>query len=101
MMASRAVNQKHANRVFVSSTWTDLQEERNAVEKALNQLRDTEFQGMEYFGSRPDKPKDASLEEVNRANIYVGIFAHRYGSIDTESGLSITELEYRQARRRG
>jgi hypothetical protein len=86
-------------RVFVSSTWEDLQIERQAVEHALNRMRDIiEFSGMEYFGSRPDKPKDVCLREVGESNVYVGIFAHRYGSVDNESGMSMTELEYRKAR---
>jgi hypothetical protein len=38
--------------VFVSSTWLDLQPEREAVETALQRLRETKFVGMEYFGSR-------------------------------------------------
>jgi Effector-associated domain 7/Domain of unknown function (DUF4062) len=85
-------------RLFVSSTWVDLQPERKAVELALHQMQDAEFNGMEYFGSRSDEAKSVCLAEVSRSRVYLGIFAHRYGSIDTESGKSMTELEYRQAR---
>jgi len=80
-------------RVFISSTWIDLQPEREAVEKALHRVRDTAFAGMEYFGSRPETPRGASLAEVDRSHVYVGIFGHRYGS-------GITEDEYRRARSR-
>jgi hypothetical protein len=79
--------------VFLSSTWQDLQPEREAVERALHRMRSTIFSGMEYFGSRPDTPRDVSLAEVDRSDIYVGIFAHRYGS-------GITEAEYRRAQER-
>jgi len=48
---------------------------------------------MEYFGSRPETPKEVSLAEVDRSHVYIGIFAHRYGS-------GITEAEYHQARKR-
>ncbi|MBA3320653.1 MAG: DUF4062 domain-containing protein, partial [Pyrinomonadaceae bacterium] len=79
-------------RVFVSSTWLDLQPERKAVEAALQRLRaDTGFAGMEYFGSRDEDTRRASLDEVDRSQVYVGIFAARYGS-------GITEDEYRRAR---
>lgn len=78
-------------RIFLSSTWQDLRPEREAVEKALHRMQDTNFAGMEYFGSRPETPVEVSLAEVNQSNIYVGIFAHRYGS-------GITEAEYRRAR---
>lgn len=80
-------------RVFLSSTWLDLESEREAVEKALYRMQDTAFAGMEYFGSRPETPKDVSLAEVDRSDVYIGIFAHRYGS-------GITEAEYRRARYR-
>jgi hypothetical protein len=80
-----------AIRVFISSTWEDLQPEREAVEKALHRMRDTAFAGMEYFGSRPETPREVSLNEVDRSDVYIGIFAHRYGS-------GITEAEYRRAR---
>lgn len=80
-------------RVFVSSTWQDLQAEREAVEKVLHRMRDADFAGMEYFGSRPETPRDVSLAEVDLSDIYVGIFAYRYGS-------GITEDEYRRARQR-
>jgi hypothetical protein len=78
-------------RVFISSTWIDLQPERAAVEKALHRMQSTTFAGMEYFGSRPETPKEVSLAEVSGSDVYIVIFAHRYGS-------GITEAEYRRAR---
>ena len=78
-------------RVFVSSTWLDLEPERKAVETALQRLRETTFIGMEYFGSRDENTRRASLDEVDRCHVYIGIFAARYGS-------GITEDEYRRAR---
>lgn len=80
-------------KVFVSSTWLDLQPERAAVEAALQRLRETKFTGMEYFGSRDETTRGASLDEVDRSDVYVGLFAGRYGS-------GITEDEYRRARQR-
>ena len=80
-------------RVFISSTWLDLKPEREAVENALHRMQDTAFAGMEYFGSRPDTPKEVSLAEVDRSDVYIGLVAHRYGS-------GITEAEYRRARER-
>jgi hypothetical protein len=80
-------------RVFVSSTWLDLEPEREAVEQAVQRLRETKFVGMEYFGSRDDTTRRASLDEVDRSDVYVGIFAARHGS-------GITEDEYRRARER-
>ncbi|MFL6211150.1 MAG: tetratricopeptide repeat protein [Pyrinomonadaceae bacterium] len=86
--------QRPQPKVFVSSTWLDLLPEREAVEAAIHRMRDSDFNGMEYFGSRDDTPREVSLAEVDRSHVYVGIFAARYGS-------GITEEEYRRARERG
>lgn len=80
--------------IFVSSTWEDLQPEREALEVVAQRMRDVKFSGMEYFGSRDETTRRASLDEVDRSDIYVGIFAGRYGS-------GITEAEYRRAREKG
>ena len=56
-------------------------------------MRETKFAGMEYFGSRDENTRSASLAEVDRSQVYVGILGGRYGS-------GITEAEYRRARER-
>jgi hypothetical protein len=55
--------------------------------------------GMEHFGSLPGMPKDECLRKVRSCRAYIGIFAMRYGSVDHETGKSITELEYEEAQR--
>ena len=62
-------------RVFVSSTWLDLQPERLAVEKALQRMRQTKLNGMEYFGSSNETTRDVSLKEVERSDVYIGIIS--------------------------
>ena len=52
---------------------------------------------MEFFGALPETPKEECLRLVRSANVYVGIFGLRYGFIDTESGKSLTQLEYEEA----
>ena len=42
-----------------------------------------------------------SMRLVDAADLYIGIFAHRYGYIPPGAGASITELEYRRACERG
>lgn len=80
-------------RIFVSSTWHDLQPERARVEAVVHAMRETKFLGMEYFGSRDESPHRASLEEVDRSELVVCILGGRWGS-------GITEAEYRRARDR-
>jgi len=81
-------------RVFVSSTWLDLQQERSAVEAALQRMQETKFCGMEYFGSRDEDTRNASLDDVRKCQVYLGIFGDRYGS-------GITKDEYEKARELG
>jgi hypothetical protein len=77
-------------RVFISSTWEDLRPERATLEAAIRRSRVVVYSSMADFGSQPAPPADVSLTEVARSHVYVGIFAHRYGS-------GITEAEYRRA----
>ena len=85
-------------RVFIGSTFEDLQMHRAAVLEALHKL-ELAVVGMEYFGSQPQAPVDACLAAVARCQAYVGIFAMRYGSIYLVRGKSITQLEYEEAQR--
>jgi tetratricopeptide (TPR) repeat protein len=80
--------------IFFSSTWEDLQPERKALEAVSQRIHGVKFVGMEYFGSRDETTQHASLDEVDRSDLYIGIFAGRYGS-------GITEAEYRRAREKG
>ncbi len=86
--------------IFVSSTHQDLKDYRTAVREALHRL-EIIVRGMEYFGSKPDSPKDECLKAVKSCHVYIGIFAMRYGSIDEETGKSMTHLEYEEAQRLG
>ena len=52
---------------------------------------------MEEFGARKDSPLTTCLKEVEQSNIYIGIIANRWGSIEEESGKSYTQLEYEKA----
>jgi O-acetyl-ADP-ribose deacetylase (regulator of RNase III) len=86
--------------VFVSSTYLDLVEHRKGIKEQISR-RKMIFIGMEYFGPSPDNyapPASIIIEEVKKADIYIGIFGVRYGSIDQATGLSMTELEYREAK---
>ena len=84
--------------VFVSSTSKDLEEYRAAIKDQIAR-RDLLFRGMEHFGADPGNraPAKRIVEEVRAADIYVGVFGVRYGSIDPATGISMTELEFNEA----
>ena len=82
--------------IFISSTYKDLVKERKAVWELLKRY-DVNIVGMEEFGARKDSPLTTCLKEVEQSNIYIGIIANRWGSIEEESGKSYTQLEYEKA----
>jgi hypothetical protein len=85
-------------RIFVSSTFTDLKDHRSAVFSVIDGERG-KAHAMEFFGARPSAPKEECLCEVRKAHVFVLILGMRYGSLDPESGLSFTHLEYLEAQR--
>ena len=82
--------------IFISSTYKDLVKERKAVWELLKRY-DVNIVGMEEFGARKDSTLTTCLKEVEQSNIYIGIIANRWGSIEEESGKSYTQLEYEKA----
>jgi hypothetical protein len=83
-------------RVFVSSTYTDLIPYRDVVQKVIRQAGAVAV-GMEDFGARDERPLDESLAVVAESDVFVGIYAHRYGFVPDGSQMSITEAEYQHA----
>src|SRR5215211_5305835 len=83
-------------RIFLSSTSRDLSALRQQVLRFLEVLR-SDLVVMETFGSDESAPKDVCLRNVTQSNFFIGVYAERYGAIDAETGLSMTELEYRRA----
>jgi len=81
------------HKVFVSSTYTDLREERAAVERTLLQLQCFPI-GMEIFPAADDTAWDFIKSQIDDSDYYVLIVAGRYGSIEPSTGKSYTEMEY-------
>jgi hypothetical protein len=83
-------------RVFISSTLLDLVEHRRTAANALERLG-LHLARMETFGARPDEPTSACLADIDASELFVGIYAHRYGYVPSGSAFSITELEFDRA----
>lgn len=81
--------------VFVSSTYTDLIEERQAAVQAILDAGHIPA-GMELFKAGKSQMKTIR-KWIDESDVYMLILGGRYGSIEEESGLSYTELEYRYA----
>lgn len=83
-------------RVYISSSYKDLIETRAAAREAVLALNHLPV-GMETYSASPDRPIEYCLADVRSCQIYIGIFAWRYGEIAKEFGKSFTQLEYEQA----
>ena len=66
--------------IFVSSTYVDLVEYRQAAEKAIND-QGQKYEGMEYLGAMAEEPTKACLDLVEKCDLFIGIYAWRYGHI--------------------
>lgn len=84
-------------KVFLSSTYTDLERHRSVLIDTLLKMGNIELIAMEYFGSEPNPPVELCKLKVSEAELYVGVFSWRYGSLDPVTKMSMTELEYRTA----
>ena len=83
-------------KVFLSSTYLDLIEHRKAVVNALRTM-DEDVGNMEVFGARDEEATTVSLEELDKCDVLVGVYAYRYGTVPTGSKTSVTEQEYLHA----
>ncbi len=81
--------------VFVSSTYEDLQEERQEVMQALLEL-DCIPAGMELFPAADETQWSLIKRVIDECDYYVVIVGGRYGSCDNDD-VGFTEKEYRYA----
>src|SRR6185312_12791539 len=86
-------------KIYLSSTYSDLRTYREAVYHTLRQMRHDVI-AMEDYVATDQRPVDKCLADVAASDLYVGLFAWRYGYIPYEENpeqKSVTELEYRKA----
>jgi hypothetical protein len=87
---------------FVSSTYADLHEERNAVIWEILKAKHIPV-GMEVFPAADDRGWNTIKRTIDDSDYYIILLGGRYGSIDSLSSesLSWTHKEYRYAREQG
>src|SRR5437588_7470106 len=97
---TQPAQQANIKKVMISSTARDLPEHRKEVMDAC--LRQGMFPSMmEHLPASDSEAIAASLKMVDEADIYLGVFAHRYGYVPKGYDISITEMEYNRAVERG
>jgi hypothetical protein len=91
---------KRKLQVFISSTYSDLKEERQAAVEAILKAGHIPA-GMELF-TAGDKSQMATIERwIDESDVFMLILGGRYGSIEPATGLSYVELEYDYAAAQG
>lgn len=86
--------------VFVSSTYTDLIEERQAAVEAILDAGHIPA-GMELFKAGNESQLKTIYKWIDQSDVYMLILGGRYGSIEAKSGKSYTQLEYEYALGKG
>lgn len=86
--------------VFISSTFTDLKEERKAIIEGLLNAKYIPS-GMEMFAASNDEQFKYIKKIIDTCDYYVLIVGARYGSINPSTGKSFTEQEYDYAVEKG
>lgn len=82
--------------VFISSTYTDLIEERQAAVEAILDAGHIPA-GMELFKAGNDSQLKTIYKWIDESDVYMIILGGRYGSVESKSGKSYTQLEYEYA----
>jgi len=79
--------------IFVSSTYEDLQDERDLVIKAILEMGHIPV-GMEMFSAGDEQQWKLIQTQINDCDYYVIISAFKYGSLDGDIGYTEKEYEY-------
>ncbi len=75
--------------VFISSKMATLVDERKRIKATLDNLNINAWVYEEHAGARPDSIQHTYLEEIENADLYLGVFWKEYGEYTIE--------EYRHA----
>ena len=90
----------HKTTVMISSTARDLPEHREKIQDACLRLDMFYPEMMEHLTAADANAQQISLEMVEKADIYLGVFGFRYGYVpeaDNPKQISVTEMEYNRA----
>lgn len=84
---------KRKMQIFVSSTYTDLLDERQSAVQAILNANHIPA-GMELFKSGNESQLETIYRWIDECDLYLLILGGRYGSIEPKSGKSYIHLEY-------
>lgn len=80
-------------RVFISSRMAELRDVREVVERCLGSKNLDAWVYESQAGARPETVEQTSLEEVEAADVYVGLFWQKYGAVTVKEFLHARSLD--------
>ena len=83
-------------KVFISATREDVKAYRSAVEAVLQQ-QDHQPLMRETAPPGSNNAKRGNMKLIQQADVFIGIYAHRYGEMPKGEAQSLLEQEYRHA----
>jgi hypothetical protein len=83
-------------RIFISSTFEDLQNFREATFEAIHSVG-AYGDDMIYWSADERSGKTHSIERVRQCDLLILIVAHRYGYVPAGEDISVTQQEFRAA----
>lgn len=93
----KIMNKKY--QIFISSTYTDLVEERKYVQDVILSMNHFPV-GMELFSAASEEQWNIIKRTIDTSDFYVLIIGYRYGS-EMPDGIGYTEREYMYAKEKG
>lgn len=79
--------------VFISSTYEDLEQERDEVIKAILEMGHIPV-GMEMFSAADEEQWKLIARQIDQSDYYIVIVAHRYGSVTGKKSYTEKEHDY-------
>ena len=86
-------------KIFISATYIDLKDERQAAMEVVD--RNHHAVAMEKFFAEDHQSKDVCIGKLHKCDASVLILGARYGTVDPEEKVSITDFEYTTAKALG
>jgi hypothetical protein len=80
-------------KIYISSTKKDLYDYQEAVKEVLEDLKE-QYSEIEYRISNDKDNIKKRISEIDKCDLFIGIYAWNYGYIPIDEKLSITESEY-------
>jgi hypothetical protein len=87
-------------KVFISSTMRDLQDLRDAADRAIRELGHDPIRA-ETYPTQPTSSREVILQMIQESDIILGIYVSRYGFIPLGEKISVIEMEFEAAKQSG